>query len=205
MGMPGVGKGTQAARLSTRFGVPHLSTGDVLRQAIRGGSALGQRVRGVLDAGALVSDDLMAEVLSEPLLAARNGFILDGFPRTAEQVTILDRLLGSPLDAVVLLNAPEAEIVRRLSGRRVCPQCSAVYHADHRPPRVAGVCDVCQAAVSQRPDDREEVVRERLRVYREQTMPVIEAYRQRGLLREADASGDAAAVYARLVQLMEAA
>jgi adenylate kinase len=208
MGMPGVGKGTQAAWLGARFGLAHLSTGDLLRQAIRSDSDLGRRVQGTLASGALVSDELMGEVLARPLQAARDGFILDGFPRTAEQVAILDRLLlnlGETLDAAFLLTASEAEIVGRLAGRRVCPQCSAVYHIKHRPPVAPGKCDACQTNLVHRPDDHEAVVLDRLRVYREQTLPVIETYRRRGLLREIDGSGDAQAVRDRLAALLEAA
>ena len=140
MGMPGVGKGTQAVRLRDRLGVPHVSTGDILREAIGAGTALGRRVQGCLDSGALVPDDLVGEVIAERLgrRDARDGFILDGFPRTVEQVAILERILtrlGIVLDGVYLLTAPTAEIVRRLAGRRVCPKCRDVYHVDHRPPR----------------------------------------------------------------------
>jgi len=208
MGMPGVGKGTQAAKLGARLGVPHLSTGDVLRQAIRGGSELGQRVRSTVESGALVSDDLMARILEEPLRAARDGFVLDGFPRTRAQAEILERLLdglGFGLDAVFLLSAPEHEVVRRLAGRRVCPGCSAVYHLDHHPPARPGVCDACGVALAHRPDDHEDVILDRLRVYREQTLPAADFYRSRGLLHEIDASGDAPTVLGRLMRLVEAA
>lgn len=203
MGMPGVGKGTQAAYLRDKLRLPHVSTGDILRDAVRTGSGLGRRVRGYVDAGELVPDELMGELIGERLGQGdtHEGFILDGFPRTLEQVAILDRVqqrLGIELDRLFLIVAPEEEIIRRLGGRRVCPRCGAVYHLDNRPPRAAGVCDLCESALVQRPDDAEQVIRERLRVYREQTLPVAQAYRQRSLLREVDGVGEPQVVFERL-------
>ena len=194
MGMPGVGKGTQAALLRERLELPHVSTGDILREAVRSGSLLGRRVKDVLESGRLVPDELMRELIAERLgqADARRGFILDGFPRTAEQVRILDEVLdklGIDLEGVFLLSAPEEEIVRRLSGRRVCPACSSVFHLETRPPASAGVCDECGSALVQRSDDTESVVRDRLCVFAEQTLPIAEIYRRRGLLREVDATG----------------
>lgn len=208
MGMPGVGKGTQASRLRDALGVLHVSTGDILREAINAGSALGKRVRDYLDSGTLVPDELMAELIRERLGRpdAAKGFILDGFPRTAEQVAILDRVLEKlavELDGVYLLTAPEEEIVSRLSGRRICPRCGEVYHVDNRPPQSAGVCDKCGSALVQRPDDTESVILERLEVYKTQTLPVVETYGERGLLHEIDGSGDPAAVFGRLREAVE--
>ncbi|HEX6853552.1 MAG TPA: nucleoside monophosphate kinase, partial [Candidatus Polarisedimenticolaceae bacterium] len=143
--------------------------------------------------------DLLGERLAQPDAVA--GFILDGFPRTVEQVGILDGVLagrGARLDRVLMLVAPEAEIVRRLSGRRTCPSCGAVFHLESRPPKAAGVCDACGSALVQRPDDTEEVIRERLRVYAAQTVPVAEAYGNRGLLLEIDGTGEPEAVRTRL-------
>ena len=205
MGMPGVGKGTQAAALEKDLGVPHVSTGDILREAVKTGSPLGRRVQGILESGELVPDDMMRELIVERLGQddVREGFVLDGFPRTQEQVEILDRCLqqlGISLDGVYLLTAPEDEIVRRLGGRRVCPKCSSVYHLETRPPASAGVCDACGSALVQRPDDTEEVIRGRLRVYNDQTLPVAEIYRQRGLLREIEATGSPETVAERLRQ-----
>lgn len=207
MGPPGVGKGTQAARLRDEAAVAHVSTGDMLREAVASGSPLGREVRGYLDSGALVPDELMEDLIVERLERsdAARGFVLDGFPRTLEQVAILDRVLARlrvRLDGVFLLTAPESEIVGRLSGRRVCPNCGAVYHVDHRPPKSQGVCDACGSALAQRRDDSEPVIRERLRVYREQTMPIAQAYRERGLLQEVDGTGDPAAVFGRLASTL---
>ena len=203
MGPPGVGKGTQAVRLSERLGAVHVSTGDILREAVGGGSALGRKVREFVEGGQLVPDDLMGDLIERRLehQDAAPGFILDGFPRTAEQVTILDRVLGNlhvAIDHVFLLTAPEDEIVRRLSGRRVCPGCTAVYHLESKPPRSAGVCDTCGSALIQRADDEEEVIRERLRVYEELTALVAATYRERGVLTEIDGNGGPDAVTARL-------
>ena len=208
MGMPGVGKGTQAARLREVLGVPHVSTGDILREAIKGGTPLGRKVKGYLDSGALVPDELIGDLIVERLDKpdAGEGFILDGFPRTVEQVTILDgvmRRLGQSLDGVFLLSAPEAEIINRLTGRRVCPKCGEVYHVDGRPPKSQGVCDACSSALTQRADDSERVIRERLQVYRQQTWPIAAIYRKRSLLREVDGTGDPASVQERLRAALE--
>jgi len=194
MGPPGVGKGTQAVRLAATRGVVHVSTGDILRDAVGGGTALGRKVREYVEGGRLVPDALMGSLIEDRLSRtdAGPGFILDGFPRTVEQVSILDDVLsnlGISVDHVFLLEAPEDEIVRRLSGRRVCPACKAVYHLESKPPRSAGVCDACGSALIQRADDEEDVIRERLRVYAEQTAPVADAYRDRGVLVRVDGSG----------------
>jgi adenylate kinase len=202
MGPPGVGKGTQAKSLQERSGIPHVSAGDILRHAVRTGTPVGRQVRPYVESGKLVPDDLMGDLIAESLEGnGEKGFILDGFPRTLEQVDILDRLLGrlgSRLDVVFILTAPEEEIVRRLSGRRLCPSCGALYHLESKPPSSPGVCERCSSALVQRPDDAEDVIRERLRVYAEQTLPVAEAYRSRSLLREIDGAGDPGAVLARL-------
>ena len=203
MGPPGGGKGTQAIRLSEALGVVHVSTGDILRDAVGGGSALGRKVRAFVEGGALVPDDLMGDLIEHRLQHkdARRGFILDGFPRTVEQIAILDRALGNlgvPVDHVFILTAPEDEIVRRLSGRRVCPGCKAVYHLESKPPTSPGVCEECGSALIQRADDEVDVIRERLQVYAELTAPVAEAYRARGLLVEIDGHGSPDAVAERL-------
>ena len=208
MGMPGVGKGTQAVRLREATGTIHVSTGDILRDGVQQGSALGRRVKGFLEQGALVPDDLMGELIRERLgrSDANDGFVLDGFPRTREQVGILDRVLARldvSLDAVYLLSAPEAEIVRRLSGRRVCPACGSLYHIENRPPRSAGVGDECDSALVQRPDDTEKVIRDRLRIFEEQTLPAAEEYSRRGILREVDATGSPDEVAAAIQMELE--
>ena len=211
MGPPGVGKGTQAEQMQALLGVPHISTGNILRAAIeQDGSPLGAKVRGFVESGRLVPDGLMGDLIGERLgrKDAAGGFILDGFPRTLEQVSILEDVLGRlglKLDKVLMMRAPDAEIVRRLSGRRTCPKCGSVFHLESRPPAVSGVCDACGSALVQRPDDTEQVIRERMKVYAEQTLPVADAYRAKGLLLEIDGFGDVEAVRARLASGLKGA
>lgn len=204
MGPPGVGKGTQAERMQQLLGVPHVSTGNILRAAIREeGSSLGSKARAFVESGRLVPDALMGDLIANRLEArdAAKGFVLDGFPRTVEQVSILGGVLGRlglTLDKVLMLVVPETEIVRRLSGRRTCPSCGSVFHLESRPPAVSGVCDACGSALVQRPDDTEQVIRERMTVYRNQTVPVAQAYREQGVLVEIDGLGGIDDVGSRL-------
>ena len=204
MGPPGVGKGTQAEQMQELLGVPHVSTGNILRAAIQQeGSPLGREVRRFVENGRLVPDDLMGDLIAERLERkdATAGFILDGFPRTLEQVSILEGVLGRlglALDRVLMLVVPETEIVRRLSGRRTCPKCGTVFHLESRPPAAPGICDACGSALVQRADDTEQVIRERMKVFADQTLPVADAYRARGILVEVDGFGEVDAVRARL-------
>ena len=205
LGPPGVGKGTQATRLREALNLLHLSTGDALRQAVRSGSPLGVRVKGIIESGSLVPDEIVGEVVDVALgeeLGEKAGYLLDGFPRTTRQVQILDDLLarrGLSLDHAVLIDAPHGVILRRLTGRRVCSRCDAVYHLDSKPPAVSGRCDACGSELVQRADDREETVRERLRVYREQTDPVASLYTSRGLLRRIDGAGPPEGVFSAIM------
>ncbi len=187
LGPPGAGKGTQARDLAREWGVPQIATGDILRQAVAAGTRLGREARDYMDRGALVPDEvivgLVAERLGEP--DAAGGFILDGFPRTVAQAEALERLLeetGQALDAVVYFEVSEPELVRRLTGRRVCRECQAAYHTVSAPPRREGTCDRCGGALYQREDDSEATVRTRLEVYTRQTAPLLERYRRRDLL-----------------------
>lgn len=202
LGPPGAGKGTQAATLARALGVPHLSTGDLLRGAVAAATPLGREADGYMRAGRLVPDDLVLGILGERLDApdARSGFILDGFPRNLAQAEILERRVV--LDHVVSFEIPSAELVRRLSARRICPTCQAVYNLDSKPPRVPGRCDRDGSELLQRPDDRPEAVEVRLRVYAEQTAPLLDFYRRRGLLRSLDASGAPEAIAERLRRLI---
>ncbi|HEY8416295.1 MAG TPA: adenylate kinase [Thermaerobacter sp.] len=188
LGPPGAGKGTQAARLAERAGVPQISTGGMLRAAVRAGTPLGLEAKRYMDAGHLVPDDVTIAIVRERLAQddCRRGFLLDGFPRTVPQAEGLAAALeelGVGLDGVLYFDVPDEVVVERLSGRRVCPECGATYHIRFDPPREAGRCDRCGAALVQRHDDREETVRERLAVYRRQTEPLVDYYHRAGLLK----------------------
>lgn len=189
LGPPGSGKGTQGERLAHALDVPRISTGDILRRNVAQGTELGKRAKAFMESGKLVPDDLViamtAERLREP--DARNGFILDGFPRTIAQAEALARLTA--LDAVVNLFLEPEELVKRSAGRRVCPNCESVYHVVTNPPRKPGICDKCGSSLITRPDDREEVVRTRIETYERQTAPLVQYYKDKGILREVYASG----------------
>lgn len=209
LGAPGVGKGTQAEQVSSKFGYPKISTGDILRDAVRNKTALGVQAKSFMDEGNLVPDSvvigLVKEKLNEP--GTVKGFLLDGFPRTVAQAEELDKTLkekGQPLDRVINVTAPRSELVRRLSGRRSCPKCQAVFHAESAPPQRDGICDRCGTTLAQRNDDRKETVEARLTVYDEQTAPLIAHYRQRGLLSDLDGTGPIQHVQQRLVDLLAA-
>ncbi len=198
LGPPGAGKGTQAAELAKELGIPHLSTGDILRAAVAAGTRLGREAQGFMDSGRLVPDALVLRMLAERLAApdARAGFLLDGFPRTIPQAEALEGL--APIDVVVSFEVPSHALIGRLSQRRVCPTCNSVYNLATHPPRVAGKCDRDAAELIQRPDDRPEAVSTRLKVYTEQTAPLLDFYRSRDRLRPIDASGSPADVSRRL-------
>ena len=181
LGAPGAGKGTQGALLEERLGMGRIATGDLLRDAVRRGTPLGQKAKSYMDAGELVPDAVILGLVGEAAASGNNVF--DGFPRTTVQAEALDKLLaerGQRIDAVVLVDVPDELLVRRIAGRRSCPTCGAVYNIHVQPPVQAGVCDKCGSALTQRADDTEETVQRRLQVYREQTEPLIEYYRSRG-------------------------
>jgi adenylate kinase len=205
-GPPGAGKGTIAGALTERWGIPHIATGDMLRAQVREGTDLGRRAQEYMNAGELVPDDLILEMvgrrLSEP--DAQAGFILDGFPRTIAQAQALDEMPGGGVDVVIDLQVPEAELVRRLSGRRVCPECGAIYQVETVPPKAPGVCDRCGGNLVHRSDDAPHAVRNRLQVYRAQTAPVLTYYRQRELLRSVDGTQGSAAVVEELAGALTA-
>lgn len=207
LGAPGCGKGTHSAWMIEQLKIPQISTGDILRDAVAKGTELGKRAKGFMDSGQLVPDDvilgLVRERLGEP--DAAGGFILDGFPRTIPQAEGLGAILagrGAALDRVIRLEVDRAELVRRLTARRVCPGCRAVYNLDFRPPKVAGVCDACGTALVQRDDDREATVVRRLEVYEQQTAPLVEYYRQRGLLVVVDGNRGYASVRAEIERVV---
>lgn len=181
LGAPGAGKGTQGALLEERLGMGRIATGDLLRAAVREGTPLGQKAKGYMDAGELVPDEVILGLVGEAAASGNNVF--DGFPRTTVQAEALDELLaaqGQKIDAVVVVDVPDDLLVRRIAGRRSCPKCGAVYNVHFQPPKQEGVCDRCGNALTQRADDTEETVQRRLEVYREQTEPLVEYYRQRG-------------------------
>ncbi len=195
LGSPGAGKGTQAAVLKERHGVAHISTGDILRDNVRNGTVLGTAAKGYMDSGRLVPDDVIISMMEERLVQpdCKKGFILDGFPRTVPQAEALDVLLerlGIVLDGVVLFDVPGKVVVERLTGRRVCGKCGAVFHATFKKTRVPGICDLCGGDLVQREDDKEEVVLKRLAVYEEQTAPLIGYYERKKNLVRVDASQD---------------
>ncbi len=203
LGPPGAGKGTQAATLAKELGIPHLSTGDLLRTAVRARSPLGQEAEGYMRAGRLVPDDLVLRLLRERLAApeAARGFLLDGFPRNRAQAEALEAV--TPVDRVVAFEIDPTILVQRLSDRRVCPVCAAVYNLTSQPPKQDLLCDRDQAPLDHRPDDRPEAIRTRLEVYRQETAPLEAFYRERGLLRPVWADGSPAEVAARLRTVVE--
>jgi adenylate kinase len=190
-GPPGAGKGTQAARLQEDFRLPYVATGDILRAAVKDGTELGVKAKGFMDSGALVPDDLLIDLVIDRIGAddARDGFILDGFPRTRAQADALgdafDRL-GRRITAVLLFDVPDEDLVRRISGRRMSVKTGRVYHVESDPPKHEGRCDVDGSRLVQRDDDKPEVVRQRLEVYHDQTEPLVSYYDERGLLRRID-------------------
>lgn len=204
VGAPGSGKGTQAQRMQARHGVPQVSTGDLLREAVAAGTELGRAAKIVMDAGHLVDDRTMLGIIRERLARpdVKPGFILDGFPRTIVQADGLAQLLaeiGQPIDAVVLFDIDPGVLERRLAGRRTCKRCGRVFHVASNPPRPGETCaDGKPHDLVQRPDDNEETVRRRLAVYRERTQPLIDYYAKKGLLRHIDADGSLEDVDARL-------
>ena len=200
MGPPGAGKGTQAKLLQERRGVPHISNGDILRDARHAGTALGREAERYMAQGLLVPDDVVIGIVADRLAAQNHshGFLLDGFPRTVRQAEALDRILGDQrLDAVVSINVPEDELVRRLAGRRVCRQCGAMFCLDDAAVRAAR-CDRCAGELYQREDDREETVRARFEIYARDTAPVLRYYQDAGLLHEISGVGSREEIFQRV-------
>jgi adenylate kinase len=199
-GPPGAGKGTQADRLRNDFELPYIATGDMLRENVREGTELGRQAQRYMDAGELVPDELIVAMAAERLQEddARDGFILDGFPRTIEQARALDKQLselGRRVTTALLIDVPDEEVVRRLSGRRVCVKAGHNYHVEFDPPKREGICDQDGSRLIQRDDDAPDVIRNRLRVYHDQTEPLIDYYDEQGLMRRIDGTRPPAEVH----------
>ena len=187
LGAPGAGKGTQAAIFSERLGIPTISTGNILRSAVKNGTSVGLQAKSYMDAGKLVPDEVIIGIVSERLAESdcQGGYILDGVPRTIAQAEALEKA-GVQFDCVLSIEVSDQEIQRRMSGRRACTACGATYHVEAAPPKTEGVCDACGGALVQRDDDKPETVQDRLRVYHAQTEPLKEFYQQRGILKTVD-------------------
>ncbi|NHW22860.1 MAG: adenylate kinase [Archaeoglobales archaeon] len=208
LGAPGAGKGTQAKFIVEKYGIPQISTGDMLREAVAKGTELGKKAKEFMSQGKLVPDEIVIGIVKERLRQkdCKGGFILDGFPRTIAQAEALDRIMaemGRKIDAVINISVPEEEIVRRIVNRRICRKCGAIYHLIYDPPKRPGICDKCGGELYQRDDDREEVVRQRFAVYRKSTQPLIDYYRKRGVLYEVDGTKDIESVKSEILSILE--
>ena len=203
LGAPGAGKGTLATQLSKEYEIPQISTGDIFRSAVKEGSELGRKVQGIMEKGDLVPDALTIELVKERLTLqdAQNGYVLDGFPRTIAQADALSSF--QKIDMVINFKISDDVVIRRLSGRRVCRSCGAIYHVENMPPKAEGKCDTCGGELYTRDDDTIESIKNRLRVYKEQTEPLIEYYRGKGLLRDIDSSTSPEHSFAQIKSLVE--
>jgi adenylate kinase len=208
LGAPGAGKGTHCKRIVSQYDVLHLSSGDILRRERADGTDLGKQAQSYMDSGTLVPDDLIVEMMSKAVKAApAAGYVLDGFPRTVNQAEALDRSLAdgeSGIDVVINLQVDDGVVVERITGRRSCPKCGAVYHVKNMPPKQEGICDHDGAELVQRPDDTAEVVKNRLATYYEQTKPVVDYYKAKRTVHDVDANGDADAVATLLFEKLDA-
>lgn len=208
LGAPGSGKGTQGVFLSRQYGIPQISTGDLLRAAVAAGTELGKQAKSAMDSGALVSDEIVVGLIRERLSEddARRGYILDGFPRNIAQAEALDAMLddlGQPLDGVVLLDVPFNDLMQRLTGRRTCKNCGAIFNVHLSPPQQDGVCDECGGELFQRQDDNAETIENRLKVYEDQTAPLVGFYEKQGKLHSIDGTGDIEAITTKVGQLFD--
>ncbi len=207
LGAPGAGKGTQAKMIADKYGIPHVSTGDIFRANIKEGTPLGMEAKGYMDKGQLVPDELTVKILLDRVAAddCKNGYVLDGFPRTIPQAEVLDKALtelGDKVDFAINVDVPDENIVRRMGGRRACVTCGATYHIEHVPPKKEGICDKCGSELILRDDDKPETVQKRLSVYHEQTQPLIEYYTGKGILKTVDGTVDMMDVFAAITDIL---
>lgn len=207
LGAPGAGKGTQAKLIAEKYGVPHISTGDIFRANIKNGTELGKEAKEYMDKGLLVPDELTVRLLLDRVVQddCKNGYVLDGFPRTIPQAEVLDKeliKLGDSVDFAVDVDVPDENIIRRMSGRRACLNCGATYHIVNIPPKKEGICDVCGSELVLRDDDQPETVKNRLKVYHEQTQPLIEYYTGKGVLRTVDGTLPMEEVFDAIVKIL---
>lgn len=207
LGAPGAGKGTQAKMIAEKYGIPHVSTGDIFRANIKNKTELGAEAKKYMDQGLLVPDELTVKILLDRVARAdcRNGYVLDGFPRTIPQAEVLDQALekiSDQIDFAVNVSVPDENIVKRMSGRRACVGCGATYHIEHIPPKKEGICDTCGMELILREDDKPETVQNRLNVYHSQTQPLIEFYQKKGILQTVDGTVDMKAVFDAIVAIL---
>ena len=207
LGAPGAGKGTQAEMIADKYGVPHVSTGDIFRANIKEGTELGKEAKSYMDQGLLVPDELTVKILLDRVAKedCMNGYVLDGFPRTITQAEVLEKALaelGDNIDYAIDVDVPDENIVNRMSGRRACTECGATYHIVHIPPKTEGVCDKCGKELVLRDDDKPETVGRRLSVYHEQTQPLIDFYSKKGILKTIDGTADMRDVFAAIIQIL---
>ena len=209
LGAPGAGKGTQAKMIAAKYGIPHVSTGDIFRANIKNGTELGKKAKTYMDAGQLVPDSLTVDLLIDRISQddCANGYVLDGFPRTIHQAQCLEDALaarGESVDYAINVEVPDSNIVNRMGGRRACVTCGATYHIVHIPPKKEGICDKCGSGLILRDDDKPETVQNRLKVYHEQTQPLIDFYSKKGVLKEVDGTQEMNAVFEDIVKILGA-
>ena len=207
LGAPGAGKGTQAKMIAEKYGIPHVSTGDIFRANIKNGTELGKEAKQYMDQGKLVPDELTVKILLDRVSQpdCKNGYVLDGFPRTIPQAEVLDKALaelGESIDYAIDVDVPDENIVKRMSGRRACVSCGATYHVVHVPPKKEGICDRCGSELILRDDDKPETVKNRLDVYHKQTQPLIDFYTKKGVLKTVDGTVDMQDVFKAIVAIL---
>ena len=207
LGAPGAGKGTQAKMIAEKYQIPHISTGDIFRANIKNGTELGMEAKKYMDQGQLVPDELTVKILLDRVAKddCANGYVLDGFPRTIPQAEVLDEALSKlneSIDFAINVDVPDENMVRRMSGRRACLSCGATYHIEHVPPKKEGICDTCGQELVLRDDDKPETVLNRLKVYHDQTQPLIDFYTAKGVLKEVDGTVDMSDVFNAIVSIL---